>query len=217
MPTSFRNAFLTPSDLEGESECKELSLPVPLLRYAYGALAELTVVDNWEQEGEVTPEEAANYFDEWLYELVSSQCQENDMLTITLTRPTTQLIAFNTLTRPNWTIIENDGGFAYEAQTKDFTVLLNGWYLLQGSVYWNTANAGSRLVQIQNVTEGINIAMEQVYQGVSSVTAHSLSRTVYLESGTIVAMSVYNNTVNGVNIGVGSYVTQFKGTFLGDF
>lgn len=59
-------AFLTPDTLEGALECSGLDIPAHLFRYVVGALAELTVARNWELHGTVTPEEAADYFNELL-------------------------------------------------------------------------------------------------------------------------------------------------------
>lgn len=208
--------FLTPDSIETLTNCFPLTVSQGLMRYIHGAMGELAESRNWELHGAVTPEDIAEYFKEILAELGTTECEETEMLTITLTRPSSQLIPFNTLMPPSWTVIENDGGFAYDAQTKDFTVLLNGWYLLQASAYWQSANAGARACGIQNASDQIWIALEQITQSGAGVMSHSISRTVYLESGTIVKMLVLNTTTNGVTMGAGSYITRFTGTFLGE-
>ena len=208
--------YLTPDSIETLTNCFPLTVSQGLMRYIHGAMGELAESRNWELHGAVTPDEIAEYFQEILAGLGATECEESQMLTITLTRPTTQTIPQSTITLPTWTSIENDGGFAYDAQTKDITVLLNGWYRFQASVYWNTAAAGDRLAWIENITDAVIVAHDRKHQGVTTSTSHSLSRVVYMESGTIVALKVFNTTVNGVNIGIGAYATKFTATFLGE-
>lgn len=52
------NAWLT-VDTAGDVVCRQFLIPANLLPHVFGALGELCIADNWEQHGELTPEECA--------------------------------------------------------------------------------------------------------------------------------------------------------------
>lgn len=69
--------YLTPNSLQGDLVCFPLFMPGHLFHYVVGALGELTLSHNWELFGTITPNEAAEYFDERLLAFVSTTCEDS--------------------------------------------------------------------------------------------------------------------------------------------
>lgn len=68
------SGFQTPDTLAAGTRQRIVKLPADMACWEAitGALFSLCVVENWEQEGEKTPEETAEFFNEWLVDFLDS-------------------------------------------------------------------------------------------------------------------------------------------------
>jgi len=71
-----RHRFLTPnlSTLAEAKDCRTVKIPGNLWPLLSGALLELTYSYNWEQFGDATPDETADFFNDVLGDFLMSQC-----------------------------------------------------------------------------------------------------------------------------------------------
>lgn len=69
-------AFLTPdiATLSAPVHCREIAIPGDLWQYVTGALLVLTKAQNWEQFGDATPEETAQFFENVFTDYLNSMC-----------------------------------------------------------------------------------------------------------------------------------------------
>lgn len=68
------SGFQTPDSLEAGTRRRIVALPADqaLWEAITGALYSLTIVENWEKDGDATPEETAQFFEEWLADYLDS-------------------------------------------------------------------------------------------------------------------------------------------------
>lgn len=163
-----RQAFLTPDSLEGTEYCFPLTIPGTLFRYVAGALAELASVYNWEQLGTVTPEGAAEYFNEWLFQLSEENCMALPKVGRVLTLTSNLVIATNTLTTISAWEGFGYGGASEIGQPSRFVAPVDGEYSMTVQLNWLAAASSIRGLRVYK--NGSTSSFALYTEGTFSVT-----------------------------------------------
>lgn len=199
-----RQAFLTPDSLEGTEYCFPLTIPGTLFRYVAGALAELTSVNNWEQLGAVTPEDAADYFNELLMAFQSGDCnlitghlEARADANVSIPHNVEKLNVWSSSTRTT-------AMFAMDLFTGTVTMLKDA--RIQLSVLWNWQNVagGDREIRIR-----FNGAWEWLDRCVSTGNfgqSNSLSMNREVSEGDTITVGAYQNSGSVVSLVVASQI-----------
>jgi len=120
------NRWLTPNAAGGETARRVLSIPVELLPHVNGALQQLTEVWNWEQDGTMTPDQAA---------ALSAAMMEEYYVTILGDDVNGRLV-----TVPVWRPIAHSASWVWEGANNQFN---GGWWRS------NTADPSNNSVTFQ--------------------------------------------------------------------
>lgn len=184
-----RLAFLTPDTLEGSLECSGLDIPANLFRYVAGALAELTVVENWELHGEVTPEEAADYFNELLLNTQWGLCTMPAMHERVLV--TNLTVATSSVTVVEMGVGSLDSEFLSYDEGQ-VTALKNLWVTVTLNSEWQANSLGSRRLELRR--DGTAVARAQFQASGAGVTAVPLAWQGALSQGSVLEYIVFQNS-----------------------
>lgn len=159
-------AFLTPDALDtSQEQCYPINIAPDLLSYVLGAMHELTLPYRWEPHGVVTPEQAAQFFEEKLLSIIVENCFEDGLMPNIVGECDTDIeLPNNTLTPIIWTLSQGTFSvFTRDAPTGVITIHEPGRYqaTVYGAFEGNTTGVrrlrivwsdGSAAKQIQAVT-----------------------------------------------------------------
>lgn len=193
-----RNAFLTPETLTGDPLCYQLSLPVRLFEFILGALLPLGDVDNWEQEGSVTPFEAADYFNELLYNLLSKGCPA--MQRAKVYKDADFTLSHNVAVDIPWSDAEYDTGFTFEEGEINLYAPETGGYAVNAEVQFG-ANSAAGIRQIQIMVGGVVRSIKRV-NSLGAIEIFQLSWQGEISLGTSIRLRVFQTSAGSASLAV---------------
>lgn len=175
-----------------------MSIPVRLFEFVLGSLLPLTDFRNWEQHGSVTPEDAAEYFDEWLYSLLDGGCNVNRPF---ITGILTQVLSVdhNTYEPVPWLDGHQNQDEYFERVGQEIEILKDGYYTVRANI---TFQANAVNIRRLRLSWSSGQRMEQVNAGVQGETPVTLvvPRTFWAQ-GTVLTFYAYQNSNSTINAG----------------
>lgn len=177
-------------------------MPVRLFEFVLGSLLPLTNVDNWEEHGSVTPEEAAEYFDEWLYALLDQECiVPMPIVRFFASRSSAQSISNATETTFDIsTTVGPTAFFTFSPTNETIELLEDGFYSLYFQAGFAGNATGDRYAAIKDVNTGEYYAIDGGRAAAANNWLGTCSAYRFLPAGTIVYGRVWQNSGGSLNL-----------------
>ena len=164
----------------------------------------MTDVDNWEEHGAVTPEEAAEYFDEWVYNLLDQGCPM-PVARLEARADANVSIAHNTEKQNVWSSASRTADmFDINLTTGVVTVLKDA--RIQLSVLWNWQNVAGGDREIRVRIAGAWVWLDRAASAGNFAQSNSLSMHTDVLANDTIVVGAYQNSGTAVNLIVASAI-----------
>lgn len=167
-----------------------------------GSLLPLTDVDNWETHGTITPEEAAEYFDEWVYDLLDQECFVPTFPPFFFaSRSSSQSVPNATETTFDIaTTVGSSDHFTFSSANETIELLQAGFYKFHFQAGFAGNTTGDRYAAVKDVNTGEYYAIDGGKSPVANNWLGSCSAYRYLPAGTTIYGRVWQNSGGALNL-----------------